>query len=134
MQMKEGRTAEPLEGTVFNSFLSWIRVLVITISTLGLFYALYKAFNDEIQNQRAKPEQQADTSQQSALLTLMRSFFDNDQSTAARAAQNSANAGGLFYLQTPTEDTEQPSEKNELDHLKENQGVSEKNTGSYGTI
>ena len=50
MQMGEGRTAEPLEGTVFNSFLGWIRVMVITISTLGLFYALYKAFNDESQN------------------------------------------------------------------------------------
>ena len=44
MQMREGRTAEPLEGTVFNSFLDWVRVLVIAISTLGLFYAFIKAF------------------------------------------------------------------------------------------
>ena len=52
MQLSEGRTPDPLEDTIFTSFIDWIRLVLVTLSTLGLFYALFLSFADDRQQQR----------------------------------------------------------------------------------
>ena len=49
MQLSEGRTPDPLEDTIFTSFIDWIRLVLVTLSTLGLFYALFLSFADDRQ-------------------------------------------------------------------------------------
>ena len=53
MQMSEGRTPEPLEGTIFNSFIDWLRLCLMTLSMLGLVYVLFESMAEEGRNTRA---------------------------------------------------------------------------------
>ena len=50
-QLGEGRVAEPIEGTIVNAFIDWIRVLLFTVSSFGLFY-VFVSFADERINQK----------------------------------------------------------------------------------
>ena len=48
MEMTEGRTAEPMgeNAPVFSSFVEWIRLCLVTVSMLGLFWHILLATAD----------------------------------------------------------------------------------------
>lgn len=53
-EMWQGRTPEPLQDPIFNSVVDWIRLILVTLSTFGLFYTYIMHASEEGKLQRTK--------------------------------------------------------------------------------
>jgi len=98
MQFPEGRTAQPLIGTM-NTVIDGLRLCLISVSLVGLFWVLFYTLEDERKSRPSGANPEGDKGKCGNLLSFLRNILESFQVVQHPQTRT-------FYLQPATYDNE----------------------------